>query len=92
MEEGAGWGGRAGVKGWSVPKAPIAPGSIASFNDSRPLPVANDPTQVLYEIMRPYAQAMSSPIPFPKSMPKRLILKTEKGKVRLCWGNEALSL
>lgn len=73
-------------------QSPRAPGSIASFNDSRPLPVANDPTQVLYEIMRPYAQAMSSPMPLPKSMPKRLILKIEKGKVRLCWGNEALSL
>lgn len=72
---------RAGVKGWTVPNAPPpAPDQYAQFNDSGPLPVANAPTHALCKIMMPYAPATNSPTPNPKSMPRRLIPKTEEGE------------
>lgn len=72
---------RAGVKGWSVPNAPPpAPDQYAQFNDSGPLPVANAPTHALCRIMMPYAPATNSPTPNSKSMPRRLIPKTEEGE------------
>lgn len=56
------------------------PDQYAQFNDSGPLPVANAPTHALCKIMMPYAPTINSPTPNPKSMPRRLIPKTEEGE------------